>query len=119
MLRIRAALSRVCSALLLRLLRLWRLRRRAGVLLGGGAVVHAAGLLGLWLLAVRAMGRLDIDVCDSATFAIAWDGLVLVRWLGELGDDVPGVEKAGDEAEEAEEDVDEGVGAAEAALDPD
>ncbi len=40
-------------------------------------------------------------------------------WLGELGDDVPGVEEAGDEAEHAETDVDEGVGAADAGLDPD
>lgn len=38
-------------------------------------------------------------------------------WMG--GDDVPGVQEAGDEAEAAEEDVDEGVGAADAGFDPD
>ena len=35
------------------------------------------------------------------------------------GDDVPGVEEAGDVAEGAEEDVDEGVGGADAGFDPD
>lgn len=39
--------------------------------------------------------------------------------LGKLGDDVPGVEEAGQEAQRAEEDVDEGVGGAEAAFYPD
>jgi len=68
---------------------------------------------------VGAMGRLDVDVCDSAAFAIVGDGLILVGGLGELGDDVPSMEKAGDEAEEAEENVDERVGAADATLDPD
>lgn len=68
---------------------------------------------------MRAMGRLNIDICDSAAFAVIGDGLVFVGGLGELGDDVPGVKKAGDEAEDAEEDVDERVGAADAALHPD
>ena len=35
------------------------------------------------------------------------------------GDDVPGVQEAGEEAEEAQGEVYEGVGGAEAALDPD
>lgn len=115
-LRIRAALSRVCTTVLL------RPGRRAGVLLRprGSAVVHTALLLlGLGLLAVSAMGRLDVDVCDAATAVLVGDSLVLVGRLGELCDDVPGVEEAGDEAEDAEEDVDEGVGATDAALDPD
>lgn len=86
----------------------------------GSAIVHTALLLlGLGLLAVGAMGRLNVDVCDTTTAVLVGDSLVLVRWLGELCDDVPGVEKAGDEAEDAEEDVDEGVGATDAALDPD
>jgi hypothetical protein len=111
---IRAARSRVYNAVLL------RLGRRAGLLLGGGTVVHAALLLlGLGLLAVRAMGRLDVDVCDAAAALLVGNSLVLVRRLGVLGDDVPGVEQAGDEAEDAEEDVAEGVGATDAALDPD
>lgn len=110
---VRAALSRVRHALLLRL----GLRRR--VLVGSGAIVHVVrGALRLWWLEVRAMG-LDVDVCDSAAFAVVGDGLVLVGGLGVLCDDVPGVEEAWEEAEEAEADVDEGVGATEAALDPD
>lgn len=32
---------------------------------------------------------LDVDVCNATTLAILTDGLVLVRRLGELGDDVP------------------------------
>ncbi len=79
---------------------------------GGAAVVHAVGL-------VLVVGRLDVDVGDAAILAVARQGLVLVGRLGELGDNVPGVEEAGDEAQAAEEDVDEGVGAADAALDPD
>jgi hypothetical protein len=108
---VRAALSRVHGTLLLRL--------RGGAVVGSGAVVHTLRVLGLWWLAVRAMGRLDVNVCDSAAFAIVGDGLILVGGLGELGDDVPSMEKAGDEAEEAEKNVDERVGAADATLDPD
>ena len=44
--------------------------------------------------------------------------LVVVRFRVE-GDDVPGVEEAGDVAESAEEDVDEAVGGADARFDPD
>lgn len=64
-------------------------------------------------------GVLDVDVGDAAALAVLRQGLVLVGRLGQLGDDVPGVQDAGDVAEAAEEDVDEGVGAADAALDPD
>lgn len=113
---LRAALSRVCTTVLL------RSGRRAGVLLRprGGTIVHTALLLlGLGLLAVSAMGRLNVDVCDTAASVLVGDSLVLISRLGELCDDVPGVEKAGDEAEDAEENVDEGVGATDAALDPD
>lgn len=53
------------------------------------------------------MGSLDIG-----------DALVLVG-VGRHGDDVPGVQQAGQESETAEGDVDEGVGSAEAALYPD
>jgi hypothetical protein len=42
-------------------------------------------------LAARAMGSLDVDICDSATFVVVGDSLVLVGGLGVLGDDVPGV----------------------------
>lgn len=98
---------------------LLRLRSRGG---GGGvgtAVVHAA--VGLRLVLAAAGGRLDVDVGDAAAAlaAVAVQRLVLVGRLGELGDDVPGVQQARDVAEEAEQDVDERVGAADAALDPD
>lgn len=63
------------------------------------------------------IGRLDIDICNAAAFL--GQRLVLVRWLGELGDDVPRVEEAGDEAETAEEDVNNRVGAADSAFYPD
>ena len=45
--------------------------------------------------------------------------VVVVVGFGVEGDDVPGVEEAGDVAEGAEEDVDEGVGGADAGFDPD
>lgn len=83
----------------------------------GGAVVHAALGLGLVLPALR----LDVHILHAAAAlaVVAVQRLVLVGRLGVLGDDVPGVQEAGDVAEDAEEDVDEGVGAADAALDPD
>lgn len=40
---------------------------------------------------MRAMGSLNIDICDSATFVVVGDGLIFVGGLGVLGDDVPGV----------------------------
>lgn len=47
-------------------------------------------------------------------------GLVfVVVGFGVEGDDVPGVQEAGDVAEGAEEDVDEAVGGADAGFDPD
>lgn len=97
------------------------LRRRSRVRSGGalGAVVHALGRLRLGLLGVLALRALDVDVGDAAALAILGERLVLVGRLGVLGDDVPRVKQAGDEAEHAEEDVDEGVGATDAALDPD
>lgn len=65
------------------------------------------------------MRSLDVDIGDSAPLAISRERLVLVWWLGVLGDDVPGVQQAGDQAENAEEDVDQGVCAADTAFDPD
>ena len=46
-------------------------------------------------------------------------GLVVAGFFGVFGDYVPGVQQAGDEAEAAEGEVDEGVGAADAGFDPD
>lgn len=48
---------------------------------------------------------------------VAVGGWVVVVRVG--GDDVPGVQEAGEETEAGEEDVDEGVGAADAGFDPD
>lgn len=61
------------------------------------------------------------DVHNAARLPLAvGKALVLVVVLvGELGDDVPCVEQAGDESKDAKEDVDDGVGGADAALDPD
>lgn len=107
-----AALARGRDAVLL--------LRRLALAVAPRAVVH--GAVGVRLLVIVASGGavlLDVDVGDAAALAVARQGLVLVGGLGELGDDVPGVEEARDEAEAAEEDVDERVGAADAALDPD
>ena len=101
---------------------LLRLRGRVVLRRGAlGAVVHAAVLLGLGLvlalaLGVMAGGTLNVNIRDTAL--VSGERLVLVRRLGVLCDDVPGVEEAGDIAEDGEENVDEGVGAADAALDP-
>ena len=62
---------------------------------------------------------LDVDICDAATFAVLRQRFVLVRRFGELGDDVPRVDEAGQKAENTEQDVDDGVSAADTALDPD
>lgn len=95
----------------------------AGLLLGvGGAVVHATigAASGLLLMVAR---LLNVDICDtaatSAVLVVLGYGFVLVGRFGVLGDDVPSVEEAGDKAENAEQDVDERVGAADTALDPD
>ena len=67
-----------------------------------------------------------IVVRDAAALAPVAGGygvvsvvVVVVVGFGVEGDDVPGVEEAGDVAEGAEEDVDEGVGGADAGFDPD
>jgi len=86
-----------------------------GVVLRGTGLL--AGLLGVGAVAVAV--AVDEDVGDAAALAVLGDGFVLVVRVGELGDDVPCVDEAGDVAKEAEEDVDEGVCGAEAALHPD
>lgn len=109
---------------------------------GAGGAVVGVGVLALGLGMGLALGlAVDEDVGDAAGFAVLVDRLVLVGRLGEFGDDVPGVDEAGDLepgvlvevvspavrvggtgtyiAEDEEEDVDEGVGGADAALHPD
>ena len=114
---VRAALPVRGDTLLLGLRGRVVLRRAAAL----GAVVHATVVLGLGLLALLARvlaGRdLDVDVGDA--FFVARERLVLVGRLGVLCDDVPSVQEAGEVAEDGKEDVDEGVGAADATLDPD
>lgn len=82
--------------------------------------LHSSVALGLALLLSRCGAiSLHVDVGDAAAgLGVLGEGVVGLE-LGVLGDDVPGVEEAGEEAEHAEEDVDEGVGRAEAGLDPD
>jgi hypothetical protein len=61
----------------------------------------------------------DVVVCDSSVGAFGVvDGLVFVHSVRVARDDVPSMEEAGDVAEAAEGDVDEGVGSAEADFDP-
>lgn len=91
------------------LLKLWRTHRLHG---------PVALLLVLLLSLCGAIG-LNIDVGDAAAGLSVLGEDVVGLQLGVLGDDVPGVEEAWDETEHAEEDVDEGVGGAEAGLDPD
>ena len=106
------------------------LRGRSSLARGGGvlrAVVHVvATILGLRLrlgllvlCLVMALRALDVDVGNTAALAIIRNGLVLVGWLGEFGNDVPGVKKTGDVSEDAKQNVDERVCAADSALDPD
>ena len=64
----------------------------------------------------------DIVVGDALVGRAVFvrDGLVaVVLALRVVGDDVPGMQEAGEVAQDAEGDVDEGVGGAEPGLDPD
>lgn len=85
------------------------------LLLGHGAIVHAA-------LSLRP-SMIDYIVCRALAAALLVGyrpvAVVAIARVGVLQDNVPGVQKAGEEAEAAKRDVDEGVGGAEASLDPD
>lgn len=73
------------------------------------------------LVLPRSLGTrpvVHVVVCHRAPLAAVL-GYAVVVGLRIRGDDVPGVQQARDEAEAAEGDVDERVGAAEAAFDPD
>ena len=102
------------------LLRVGRLAARLVVV--RRAVVH--GLLGLGstvqalLLGVLAAIGGDEDVSDSATLGVLLNALVFVVWLGEFGNDVPCVDKAGEESEETKENIDDRVCRANAGLHP-
>lgn len=118
---IRSALCRSGTGLGPRLLRTLWLRQQLLLLLVSvtpvllRSVVHAPVRRGR--SALRSMRSLDVDICNVAAFL--GQRLILVCRFGVLGDDVPCVNEAGDEAEAAEEDVDDGVGAADTALYPD
>ena len=61
----------------------------------------------------------DVVVCDLAIGALrVADRLIFVRRVGVAGNDVPGVDQAGDVAEAAEGDIDKGIRGAEADFDP-
>ena len=65
---------------------------------GAGSTVVGLGALALTLglgLSLTARLSVDEDVCDTARLAVLVDGLVLELGLGELGDDVPRVDEAG------------------------
>lgn len=61
--------------------------------------------------------RLDVDVGNAASLGILCERLVF-NDVGVFGDDVPGVEEAGEEAETAEAEIDKGVDGAKTGLDP-
>lgn len=84
-----------------------------GLLLRHGAVVHAA-LLACWPPCVR---NNIIGSALAAAFVLGYCPIPIVR-IGVLEDDVPGVEQAGEEAEAAKSDIDEGVGGTHTALNP-
>lgn len=60
----------------------------------------------------------DEVVGDAATFGVR-NGFVVVVALWVAGDDVPGVQEAREVAQDAEEDVDQGVARTDARFDPD
>ena len=61
----------------------------------------------------------NVVVCDLAISPFrVMDRLVLVHRVGVAGDDIPGVDQAGNVPETAEADVDERIGGAEADFDP-
>ena len=95
-------------------------------LLGGGSAMSryrrlVVGLPLLWFpgtsLCTIVPVRSVHDNIGDTLFLV--DGLVVVVLLGVAGYDVPGVDETWYVTEHAEEDVDDGVGGAEAAFDPD
>lgn len=86
--------------------------------LGRAGLVVEVGVLRHWHALLPPVG-VDEDV-DAAVAALGIvQALVLVVGLGVFGDDVPGMEEAGQIAEGGEEDVDEGIRRAQPALYPD
>jgi len=102
--------------------------RGAGAVVVGSAIVLRAGCgltivlglatIGIWS-ALGARLLANEDVGDATRLVVLGHLLVVVVRVRELCDDVPGVEETWKPAEAREEDVDEGVNGADAALDPD
>ena len=119
-----ASLSALPSRLLLLLALRWRRHSAISpLLLLRTSSIDTLATAGLVLLPrALAIGLMvHIVIGDAAVLAlVVGHGLVLVIvGFGVEGDDVPGVEEAGDVAEGTEEDVDEAVGGADAGFDPD
>jgi len=87
-----------------------RSRRSIGTLLTRSRILCRNSCL-------SAVGRSDDYIGDSALLGILGKRVVVI--FGEFGDDVPCVEESRDETQHAKADVDERVGGAYAALDPD
>jgi hypothetical protein len=109
---------RLARTALAALLSVWSRRRRRRalcrlyILTANGAVA--------WLSVSAGLLVCDDVVGGAAVGALAVGNLlVLLVGLGVLEDDVPGVQEAGEEAETAERNVYERVGAADALLHPD
>jgi len=110
------------DTMLLRSSRRGRRRLAPVLLLVAAATASLRSVVGslLRLSIAVIIGTVDDDVAHATALCIlARQGLIFVVGIGELGNDVPGVDQAGEVAENEEEDVDDGVGAADAALDPD
>lgn len=92
---------------------LWWRGGRASVVALRRAIAHVslAGRLGLLTLAAGTLRPaavlvlLDDDVGHTAMLRVTDAFVVAIVGLGELGDDIPGVEEAWEEAEDAEKDV--------------
>lgn len=102
------------------------------LLLGNGAIpplllrssnMHMLATVWLILLPRRFVAGLVVHIVVSdpsvLTLVIGYGLVFIVVGFGVEGDDVPGVDQAGDVAEGAQEDVDEAVSGADAGFDPD
>lgn len=82
-------------------------------------MVATTGLVAI-LVVNKDVDALTTLTTNSTGFVGIVGGAVVVEWWGRvLRDDVPGVQEAGEEAEDAEQEVDEGVGGADAGFYPD
>lgn len=93
------------------LLMLRRIASRPIVGLPGGRLAMGLGLA----------AGLNVYIGDTVTalMILRYPFVVVIIVVGELGNDVPSVKKTRNEAKDAEQDINDGVGRADAALDPD